>query len=164
MATIGAIAIGLIGGGMNARSTKKQGKRARAVGLFNAGIAEGQADDALARGREAEDRLRSGVRKLVGSQSAGFAGQGVSLEDADSSVTDVETDTYVSRDQDLERLRVNAAREAWGFRQQAASYRAGGDAAVKQANASANDTILGSLGNAYSTYTRAAPYRATKGV
>lgn len=161
MASTLGIGIGLIGGGMSAQGSRKAGKTAKRIGLFNAGVADSQADDALARGREAEDQLKSGVRKLVGAQRAGFAAQGVSLSDEDGSAVQVEEDTFTSQNADLDRIRVNAGREAWGFRMQAKNYRMGGDAASAQRNAEATGTILSSLGNAFTSYSQSQQYRRT---
>lgn len=148
----------LLGTGVSAAGSKKQGKKLKRLAGFNAGVAEQQAQDALDRGREAQDQLRSGVRKLVGSQRAGFAAQGVSLADA-GSASEVEADTYAMQQQDLERIRVNAAREAWGFRVQAENYRRGGQAQAQQGTAAAAGTILAGLGEAYTSYNRSQPYR-----
>lgn len=161
MAAIVGIGIGLIGGAMSAQGSKQAGKAAKRMAGFNASVAEQQADDALARGREAEDQLKSGVRKLVGSQRAGFAAQGVSLADEDGSAVQVEEDTFTSQNADLERIRVNAGREAWGFRMQASNYRMGGAATATQRNAEATGTILGSLGNAFTGYSQSQNYRRT---
>lgn len=160
-ATIG-IGIGLIGGGVSAQGSAKAGKAAKRIGNFNAGVADQQADDALARGREAEDQLKSGVRKLIGSQRAGFAAQGVSLADEEGSAVQVEEDTFTSQNADLERIRVNAGREAWGFRMQAQNYRMGGKAALEQRNAEATGTILTSLGNAFTSYSQSEAYKTKK--
>lgn len=154
-ATIG-IGIGLIGAGKSASGSKKSGRIARDIGNFNAGVADQQAADALVRGREAEDQLRSGVRKLIGSQRAGFAGQNVSLNDG--SAVAIQEDTLKLRDEDIERIRYNAGREAWGFKMQAENYRMGGAATQQQRNAEATGTILGGLGNAFTDYARTSQY------
>lgn len=152
MAAIIGIGIGLIGSGVSAQGSKKSGKQARRLANFNAGVAEQQAQDALARGREAEDQLKTGVRKLVGSQRAGFAGQGVLLNEADGSAVQTEEDTFRMQEEDLNRIRVNAAREAWGYRTQARNYALGGQAQQQQRNAEATGTILGGLGQAFTGY------------
>ena len=163
MAAIAGIAIGLIGAGVSASGSAKQGRKLKRIGAFNAGVAKQQAEDALTRGREAEDQLRSGVRKLLGSQRAGFAGQGVSLTDKDSSVTDIEESTITMQNQDVDRIRFNAGREAWGYRMQAQNYRMGGSAQAQQGNAEAAGTILGGLGNAFSQYHQVKTYQASTG-
>lgn len=162
MAAVIGIGIGLVGTGVSASGSKKSGKQARRLANFNFGVAEKQAEDALTRGREAEDQLRSGVRKLIGSQRAGFAGQNVSLNDLDSSVVDLEESTVDMQDRDLERIRVNAAREAWGYRVQARNYAMGGQAQQQQRNAEATGTILGGLGNAFTGYAEVSRYKNSK--
>ena len=159
MAAIVGIGIGLIGAGMSASGSAKAARKMKRIGNFNAGVAEQQAEDALARGREAEDQLRSGVRKLLGSQRAGFAGQNVLLDDEDSSAVQIEESTIAMQNADLDRIRVNAAREAWGYRMQAQNYRMGGSAQLQQGNAEAAGTILSGLGNAFSQYHQVRTYR-----
>lgn len=161
MAAIGGLAVGLIGNGVSAAGSAKQGRKLKAIGNFNAGIADQQAEDAIARGREAQDQLHNSVRKLIGAQRAGFAGQGVLLEGGDSSVANVQNDTNTLQDQDIHRIQVNAAREAWGFRSQAQNYRLGGSAQAQQSNANAAGTILGGLGDAFTSYSKISPYRTT---
>lgn len=150
-ASIG-IVVGLVGAGVSAQGSAKAGRKAKRIGAFNAGVAEQQAADALILGREAEDQLRSGTRKLMGQQRAGFAAQGVSLNDVDSSAVDVEEDTIKQRDRDIERIRLNAAREAWGYRVQAMNYRMGGSAQFNQRQGEAYGTILAGLGQAFTNY------------
>jgi hypothetical protein len=145
MAAIAGIAIGLIGAGVSASGSSAAGRRAKKFG-------EVQAQDALARGRETEDELKSGVRKLLGEQHAGFAAQGVSLADADSSAAQVAEDTLTQQNADIRRIRLNAAREAWGYRTNART-------AQRAENADATGTILGGLGQAFTGYSRSENYR-----
>jgi hypothetical protein len=162
MAAVVGIGIGLIGSGVSAQGSKKSGKQARRLANFNFQVSEKQAEDALTRGREAEDQLRSGVRKLIGSQRAGFAGQNVSLNDRDGAAITLEEDTIAMQERDLDRIRVNAAREAWGFRMQGRNYAMGGQSQQQQRNAEATGTILGGLGNAFTEYARVSSYTKSK--
>lgn len=157
-ASIG-IVVGLVGAGVSAGGSAKAGRKAKRIGAFNAQVAEQQAEDALVRGREAEDQLRSGVRKLMGQQRVGFAAQGISLNDVDSSAVDVEEDTIKQRDRDVERIRFNAGREAWGFRMQAINARMGGNAQFNQRQSEAYGTILAGLGQAFTSYSNTSRYR-----
>lgn len=118
----------------------------------NATLADNQATDALQRGHEASSNVFRQTRLLGGAQRSAFAAQGVDLG-AGGSVNDViEGDQALGA---LDRLTIenNAAREAWGFRTQAASSRsqagyaraAGSNAAQGYRRQSAG-TLLGGAG------------------
>lgn len=120
---------------------KKQGNSANEAAKFNAKVAEQQAEDAVLRGHDEETRFRQGVRMLVGSQRADFAGQGVDV--SQGSAADVQADAAFLGELDAQKIRTNAALEAWGYRQQAESFRRGGQAASSAANWNVASTALG---------------------
>lgn len=150
MAGIIGVGVGLLGAGTSAAGSAKSASKEKRIAGFNTKVAEAQAEDALTRGREAEDQLRSGVRKLVGSQRASFAAQGVEL-DSGSPLAVLE-DTAAREAEDIARIRLNAGREAWGFKQQATNYSMGGSAQYNMRMSEGYGTILGGLGNAFSNY------------
>lgn len=88
---------------------------------WNASIADLQAADALARGREEENRFRQGVRLLIGSQRAGIAGGNIDV--GFGSALDVQADAAFLGELDALTIRTNAAREAWGFKVEAEDTR-----------------------------------------
>lgn len=115
------------GGGMSATAAYTSASNQKAALLAeaqtqanNATLAGWQADDAVVRGDEAANRalLKSG--QLKGSQRAAFAANGVDL--GGDSAQRVLTDTDYLASVDAATLRDNAAREAWGYRQQARQY------------------------------------------
>jgi hypothetical protein len=125
---IGSLALSAFGQVKAGKAAKEAGKSEHAAadaqaGLldYNAQIADAQAADAITRGQEEENRYRQGVRTLIGSQRAGFAGQGVDI--GVGSAVDVQADTAYLGELDALTLRTNAAREAWGFRTQATDLR-----------------------------------------
>lgn len=114
---------------------------------FNAGIADLQAQDAAQRGLEEEQRFRTQVRGLIGTQRAGFAGQNVVV--GDGSAADVQADSARLGELDAQQVRANAQREAWGFQVQADDLRMGakvarqgGQAARTAANWQAAGSVL----------------------
>ncbi len=175
MAWMTALAIGSMAYGAFSqfRAQRKQGQAAQAAGEaaqraaesdaarldYNAQVADLQAEDAIARGAEDESRFRQGVRGLIGSQRAGFAGQGVDV--GSGSARDVQADAAYLGELDALTLRGNAHREAWGFREQATDLRTqaditrrGGQAAAtvgrmqrSAANAAAVGTLVGTGGS-----------------
>lgn len=88
---------------------------------FNASVATTQAQDAIERGQDEESRYRTGVRDLIGSQRAGFAASGVTVDFG--SAEDVQADAAFLGELDALTNRNNAAREAWGYKVQAVDLR-----------------------------------------
>lgn len=159
MASIIGIGIGALGAGTSAVGSAKSAAKEKRIANFDSKVAQAQAQDALDRGREAEDTLRMGVKKLLGAQRAGFAGQGVTLDSG--SALDVQQDTGAMEARDLDRIKLNAAREAWGFEQEATNYAMGGQAKFNQDMGQAYGTILGGLGQAFSDYATVRRYKTT---
>jgi hypothetical protein len=138
MAFMTALAIGsaIAGTAMNAIGSVKSGNAAARAAEseaqrdeYNAQVAELQAEDAVTRGAEEESRFRTGVRKLIGSQRAGFAGQGVAV--GSGSAADVQADAAYLGELDARQIRANAQRQAWGFSVQAEDLRMAADVARK---------------------------------
>jgi hypothetical protein len=114
------------------KAAKSQAAAAEATAQqqeFNAGVADAQARDAVAVGDDQVARLRTSVRGLIGTQRAGYAGQGVSVDTG--SAADVQADAQALSEADVRTIRANAQRQAWGFRVDAANYRKNADVARK---------------------------------
>lgn len=157
MAAGTAIAIGSVIAGTvtSVLGQRKAGQAAAEAGEssarqfeFNARVADLQAEDATQRGLEEEQRFRTAVRGLVGSQRAGFAAAGVDV--GSGSAADVQADSAFLGELDAQQIRANAQREAWGYRVQAEDLRQGagvarrgGQAARTAANWGAVNTVLG---------------------
>jgi len=141
VAALTAIALGLTVGGTiwNAVQTHRAGKKQDEQAQFNAAIAEEQATDAIARGKEEEDRYRAQVRSRIGTTRAAFASQGVDV--GSGSAVDVQADQAYLGELDALQIRNNAAREAWGYRVEATNYRDAG----RNARSAAKSQIIGSI-------------------
>jgi len=148
---VGAAAGGfqLAGMIMNAIGQKRAGDAANELGEFNAGVAEAQAVDAVIIGAQQEENFRAGVRGLVGTQRAGFAGQNVDV--GQGTPLDVSADTAFVGELDALQIRTNAARDAWGFAMQAENFRMGGTNAQTASRFSAASTLLGGANSLIST-------------
>jgi len=156
---IAGLAMSAYGAVKQSQAQKKQAKVAEDAGEasaeqqeFNARIAETQAEDAILRGKELESQVRLGTKGLIGAQRAGFAGQGVDI--GVGSPVDVQADTAYLGELDALTTRANAAREAWGYKVEAADRRMAADVARRggQAQASAyrsgaNATLIGGAAN-----------------
>jgi len=96
---------------------------------YNAAVADLQATDATARGAEQESRFRAGIRGMVGAQRSGFAAGNIDV--GYGSAVDVQADTAYTGELDAQTIKVNAQREAWGFKVQAVDLRKRADIARK---------------------------------
>lgn len=99
---------------LNAQLIEQGSELNAGVHDFNAAALEGQAADAIARGKQTEDLFRKQLHQTIGSQRASFAAQGVEI--SSGSAEQVQEDTAYQGELDALTIRTNAAREAWGFR------------------------------------------------
>lgn len=153
MGATAAIGMAVAGGAVNANASMQSGQANQDLMNYNANVAEFQAEDAIARGREDETRHRQGTRRLMGSQRAAFAASGVAVDDPESSFADVTADTAKLSEIDALTIRANAQREAWGFRTQAQDMRFRGQIAKNEGKSRAVGEVLSTGGNLmYSKY------------
>jgi hypothetical protein len=141
-------------GGAMARAGEKQQEAAESAAElheWNAEVAELQAADAIARGAEEENRFRSGVRGIIGSQRAAMAAGNVDV--GFGSALDVQADAAYLGELDAHAIRSNAAREAWGYNVEAfdANFRASitrqeGAAAAEAGRAARTTARIGAVG------------------
>lgn len=108
---------------------------------YNARVAEMQAQDALQRGKEDEATYRLGVKALIGSQRADFAGGNIDV--GSGTALDVQADAAYLGELDAQTIRRNAQREAWGFRVKAEQSRMEGKNARKAGYFDAASSVLG---------------------
>jgi len=97
---------------------------------YNAQVAEIQAKDAIERGAEQESNFRMGVRGMVGKQRAQIAAGNIDVHYG--SAVDLQADTAFMGELDALTIRNNAAREAWGFKEQGADLRRRAEIARKE--------------------------------
>jgi len=123
------IGVGAAGLGLSTISSTQKVQASNQAATYNASIsrmnaqaAEAQATDALARGRRRETEQRLQTSRLEGSQRAAAGASGVSVRSG--SVQDILSDTEFFGERDALDIRGNAAREAFGFRNQASNFNA----------------------------------------
>lgn len=104
---------GVIGQRKQANAAQAQGDYQGRVYDQNAAISDQQATDAIARGRESESAFRTNTDATLGSQRAGYAGQGVDVNSG--TAKQLQTETTGIGESDAMRIRNNALREAHGF-------------------------------------------------
>jgi hypothetical protein len=103
-----------IGAFKGADALRLQGKFANEQAEFEARMAELQAQDAERRGAQAAQGVQSKARRIIGSQRAALAAQGVDV--SSGSAVDVQADTAYQASLDAEQIKGNAWREAFGIR------------------------------------------------
>lgn len=106
----------------------------------NARFSELQAEDAIRRGDREALALRGEGRRLRGAQRAAYAGQGVDVNSG--APVEVGAGTDMLLEQDVQAIKSNAWREAWGLKVQALDYRMRGEAAEKGAQQQAENVAL----------------------
>jgi hypothetical protein len=145
---VAATVIGIGATLYSASAAQKAGKFNRQVAEVNAQNAEAKAVDATRRGQALADERRMKTRLMIGQQRAAIAANGVDL----SFGTPVEIlgDTAMFGAIDEDRIMANAAREAWGYRTEAANMRAGGQMAQYQGDAQATGSYLGAAAQGFS--------------
>jgi hypothetical protein len=102
--------------------------RERAAGRQR-NFARQMADDVIAQGERQAEFATMDLRRLRGAQTAAIAAQGI--DPTSGSAAQIAAQTEKFGQQDIEQIRMNAAREAWGIRTQAnLNYNAERNAAI----------------------------------
>jgi hypothetical protein len=101
-------------------ATRAQGRIQSNALELNAMRAEMEAQDALRRGQIESSRQLGATQRLIGSQRAAMAAQGIQIDSG--SASEVVQDTAALGALDALTIRNNAYREAYGYRSQGAGY------------------------------------------
>ena len=126
-----------------AAALKAQGEWENERFNFNAALADLAAIDSVERGNEAAATMSRGGRKFMGKQTVSYANQGVDI--SSGSARKVRTSTAELIGKDVDRIKTNALREAFGHRMSANDLRERGRMALKGAYVNADATT--SAGN-----------------
>lgn len=144
----GAIALAgssLIGGFQQAGAARAQARASKAQGEIAARQAEIQAEDALKRGEESARQAKQQTKQLIGKQRAAQAAQGIDV--GSGTALDIQAETAEFGAIDESRIRLNAYREAWGFKTEANTSRTAGRLGALSAKQEARSSLLtGGLG------------------
>lgn len=141
-AAMGTVAMGTAA---NAYGKIRAGNDTKGIYDLNAGLAERQAQDAEQRGEIDAGRMRRKTEQVIGAQRTSLAAQGVDVNRG--SALDVQADTAYLGELDVQTIKNNAAKEAWGLRTQAADYRNRGKIAKREGEFGAYTTVLSSAGS-----------------
>lgn len=123
-----------------ANAIKAQSTYDQAVAEQNARARDKQAQDAVERGGEDASLIALRARQMQGSQRARLAAQGVDVNSG--SALDAQMDVQTMSEMDKLTARVNASREAYGYKNQARGIRADSAMAAMGARNTARSTLL----------------------
>ena len=151
-ATYAGVASGAqaLGGLAGAWAEYRAGKFNAKVARLNAEVDRIRARDAIRRGKIAQDKQRQAGRRLISSQRAAFAGQGVTVDQGVAGAVVAETERMLA--QDVETIGLNAELEAWGYRVSAVDNRTRASVAEREGMSRAADTLLTGSARAVDTY------------
>jgi hypothetical protein len=141
-AAIGGVAGSVLGGFMSGQDMSKE-EAARNALLANQAAEAAESKGAAEAGRVRGQAIRAMARAKVAMIAKGAAGEGIS---------DVLKGMSINAETDAETVRNNAAREAWGYRNQAATSLYEGAVAEDRANQAMLSSILGGAGQGVASY------------
>lgn len=140
-----------------ASSVEAQSRHEAMIYGVNADLAREQAEDAIARGRESELKYLRQSRQFMGAQRARAGASGALVDNG--SLAQIGQESLLVRDQDLLKVRNNAAREAWGYNVEAANFdmraeltRRAGKNQASAIRAASYGTLLGGAIDTYGHY------------
>lgn len=147
--------VSLVGAGVSAAGSIKQGKIDEETAQHNAQLASYQADDALSRGNVQEMQYRRQLAQLIGKQRNEIGARNV---EARGSALDLLEDSAQLGEEDALTIRNDAARQAWGYRNQASEASRFGEQSKLNANARAGSTLLTGAAQSYGQWKTAQGY------
>lgn len=127
----------------------------------NAVLAEDAASQSLQRGEEEAGRIRMQGASMGGAQRAGYGASGVNVDSGSAARTQL--DTVALTEQDIQTVRNNAQREAWGLETQASNMRESADSTSSMGWLQLGGDIIGGAANAASFAAGAGKSRAPGG-
>lgn len=145
---VALLATTLVTGAYQADVQRKQGEANAQVAENNATLAQADADQANALATREMEQQAWRTRIALGQQRAAIAAN--NLDPTLGTPAEILGETAMFGEVDQQTIRMNAARQAWGFSAQAQNQRTQGELARWSGNAQATGTILGSLASAAS--------------
>lgn len=130
----------ILGASRQAEALRMQGDYQRSIAEQNARSLDLNAADAIDRGKTAASEIRKKAKALIGSQRAGFAGQGVDVNSG--TAISVQDEAYTMGESDALTIANNAWREAWGYKTKARDTRGQGRLAQMTSRVQGRNTML----------------------
>lgn len=129
-----------LGAYSQSKAIKQQGKYQAQQLQFNSDVADLQAEDAIRRGNKAVSARKRQTKQDIGSIRAKMAASGVEVNE-DSALLAQEDAAMVGAE-DIETIKNDAWREAWGYKVQASDYANQSKMAITSSKFNANETLL----------------------
>lgn len=145
MGATAALGVVALGTATTAYGKVRAGNETKGIYDQNAGFADLQATDAIERGELDAKKMKRKTEQVIGAQRTSLAAQGVDVNKG--SALDVQADAAYLGELDVQTIKSNAAKEAYGYRVQASDYRNRGKVAKREGEFGAFTTILGSAGS-----------------
>lgn len=136
---IGALG-SLTAGISDSAAIKAQGEFEAQQLQFNADLSQLQHDDALRRGKKDALKAKHQAKRMIGSQRAAMAAQGI-VVDSDTAAQ-IQEDTLVLGAENAQQIKNNSYREAFGFKVQALDLKGQARMAQLSSKQKARNTLL----------------------
>ena len=136
----------LFGGYATGQTAQAQAEAQAQAMEANARTARIQAHDSIERGGQDELKLRRQLAQTRGTQRAVMAAQGVDVNSG--SALDVQNASIAEGEHDAEVIRFNAARQRWGYINQANNLQAQAAATRSAGMYTARNSLIGGIGGA----------------
>ncbi|OPA84276.1 hypothetical protein BFW86_24340 [Pseudomonas fluorescens] len=144
------VAIGLAGRMMQAQGQKENGAFQSAMLTQNAKYKQQTADETINAGNTSADWQRVRAGQAVGTQRSVQAANGIDVNSG--SAAQLQDDTAMLGELDALTIQNNAARQAFGYREQAKQDFLNANQSVKNGNTAAMGSILGGIGGAFGSF------------
>ena len=141
------VAMTVISAAYNANMQRQQGKASQQIAENNATLARADAEATNAAATREQEQQSWRTRAMMGQQRAAIAAN--NLDPTLGTPADILGETALLGEVDQQTIRMNAARQAWGYEQQAQQYQTQGKLDRWGGNAAATGTVLSSLATAY---------------
>lgn len=136
----------LAAGVASADAARQEGKMNAAVAENNQRIAVAKAEESNALATREMEQASWRTRALMGQQRAAFAAG--NLDPTTGTPADILGETAMFGEVDQQNVRLNAARQAWGYQAEGLNYGNEANMARWRGNTQSTITILGALGQA----------------
>ena len=151
-AAIAVMGMQAAGGAAGAYGSIQAGNANQRMAEREADVLDYRASLAVENGAFAAEQTRKQGKAVQGAQKTGYAAQGVVVGDGSSG--QMLEQTAKLSEQDALQIKLNAAREAWGLKEQAKQTRYAGDLAKFKGRMDALGGALGTGGNMASSYAK----------
>ena len=137
-------AVNAVGGAVSSiqqsQAIKAQGNYQKNQLQFNAQVADLQAEDAINRGNKDAATVKKQSKQIIGTQRAGLAAQGIEVNADTASL--IQQDTAGLAAEDVQTIKNNAMREAWGYKVENLNYTTEAKMAATSARFNSAQTLL----------------------